>query len=66
MKTMKQTYITPVVQTRRVFLEAGIAAKASVLISSAANIQQQNWNDIADETVGDATSDPQGDIWFIY
>jgi hypothetical protein len=62
---MKQTYITPVVQTRRVFLEDGIAAKASILLSSAANIQQNNWNGITDETVGDGT-DQQGDIWFIY
>jgi hypothetical protein len=65
MKTMKKTYITPVVQTRRVFLEAGIAAKASILISSAANIQQQNWTDITDEAVGDGT-DTQGDVWFLY
>jgi hypothetical protein len=63
---MKHPYQSPAVSRRRVFLEAGIAAKASILISSAANIQQQNWTDIADEAVGDGTDDMQGDVWFLY
>jgi hypothetical protein len=62
---MKQPYIAPDVFRRRVFLEDGIAAKASILVSSAANIQQQNWTDITDEAIG-AGTDTQGDLWFIY
>jgi hypothetical protein len=65
MKTMKQPYIAPDVFRRRVFLEEGIAAKASVLLSGAGNIKQTNWADATDEVVGLGT-DTQGDLWFIY
>jgi hypothetical protein len=66
MKTMKKQYQSPAASKRRIFLETGIAAKASILISSAANIQQQNWTGITDEAVGDGTDDMQGDVWFLY
>jgi hypothetical protein len=63
---MKHPYIAPGVECRRVFLEEGIAAKASILISSAASIQQSNWTGVTEEIVGDGTGDIQGDIWFPY
>jgi hypothetical protein len=59
----KQLYIAPDAGLRRVFLEDGIAAKASVLLYGAGYIQQMDWDGVTDEAVGDGT-DTQGDIWF--
>jgi hypothetical protein len=65
MKTTKQPYQSPDVFRRRVFLEENIATKASILISAAGNIQQNNWTSVTDEAVG-AGMDTQGDVWFVY
>jgi hypothetical protein len=62
---MKQPYIAPDVVRCRVFLEEGIAAKASVLLSGTGNIKQSDWADVSPESIGDG-ADTQGDIWFIY
>jgi hypothetical protein len=63
MKMMKQPYIAPDVERLRVFLEDGIAAKASLLLSGASNIQQTNWSSVIDEPPVGAGTDPQGDLW---
>jgi hypothetical protein len=64
MNDMKHFYIAPEVAKLRVFLEEGIA-KASILVSSAASIQQTNWTGVTDEIAG-AGTDTQGDLWMIY
>jgi hypothetical protein len=66
MKTMKQTYITPDVARRRVFLEDGIAVKASIQLSDTGSVRQTDWTDVTEEIAG-AGTDRQGDLlWFGY
>jgi hypothetical protein len=65
MKTMKQPYKSPDVFRRRVFLEDGIAAKASILLSGTGSIKQTDWADATEEIAG-AGTDTQGDLWFVY
>jgi hypothetical protein len=62
---MKKIYIAPDAERCRVFLEEGIAAKASIMLSGAGNIQQSDWTGITEEPAGVGT-DPQGDMWFVY
>jgi hypothetical protein len=61
---MNKQYTAPDVERRRVFLEEGVAAKASFMAGSA-SVDQTNWTGVADETVG-AGTDKQGDVWFGY
>jgi hypothetical protein len=62
---MKKIYIAPEVKRRRVFLEKGIATKASVITSGAGSMKQTDWNGVPDELAG-AGTDAQGDLWVGY
>jgi hypothetical protein len=64
MNDLKQPYIAPDAVLCRVFLEKGIAAKTSLILSGVGSIQQTDWTDVSDEIAG--ASDTQGDIWFVY
>jgi hypothetical protein len=64
MNAIKQPYIAPESGRCRIFLEDGIAAKASFMAGSG-TVTQTNWANVSDETVG-AGTDKQGDIWFSY
>jgi hypothetical protein len=64
-KTMKHPYKAPEVERLRVFLEDGIAAKASILLSGTGSIKQTDWADATEEIAG-AGTDTQGVLWFVY
>jgi hypothetical protein len=64
MKTMKESYQSPDVERRRVFLEDGIAAKASILPSGSGDVKQTNWADVTEEIAG-AGTDTQGDFFWV-
>jgi hypothetical protein len=62
---MKQPYIAPDATRRRVFLENGIAASASVPLSDTSVVQQTDWADVTDVPAG-AGADKRGDLFWTY